>query len=155
MTSIRHQIWQVAANDTAWVNTLPQKEKSLLGRDDGKPDIDDPEPPYYYLQMHEDTLSFDGDPNHRESGFRWIGYDTPKQGYSRIRAGLSHLLRLYPEEDASGEVCRDIYVDTDSGEVVYWQTPVGIGPELTDINPEMNQQWADVQTKKTGRGRWP
>jgi hypothetical protein len=153
MASVRQQIWQVAADDAAFLAGVPDGVNGVLGGESSPPPPA-AQCPYYYLELLADVPSFGGHPAVREGGFRWRGYDVPHAGYTRLRAGLLRLLQLYPEETDAGQA-RDIYRDPATGEVVYWQRAVGLGPETVDQEKNLLQQWCEVQVRKTISGGWP
>lgn len=150
MTSVRQQIWAVAAQDPAVVAALGGGLASLLGAD-GAARPRSPAVPYLELELLDDVPAFSGQEGVWESGFRWRGYDDPRAGYSRLRPLLLRLATLYPEETPTGECAREIFADPATGEVVWWQRVAGLGPETTDPARGLLQQWLLVQQRKTYR----
>lgn len=156
MTTVRQQIYDVAAAYAPFLALVYGGTAASLFGGDSTPD---PPPnlkecPWFYLELLSDTESFDGNPNYLESGFRWWGYDLPHAGHVRTRKALGTLGKAPGYLESA---CEDSspYADSDTGEVVFWQRPVGFGTETEDLQRGLTVLTHTWQTRKSFRGVWP
>lgn len=155
MTTVRQQIFDVAANYAPFMALVPDGAAALFGSDTAP----DPPPalktaPWFYLELLSQTGSFSGDPNYLEGGFRWWGYDLPHAGWVRLRKAMGKLVTA-PGYRASAADAAAPYVDSDTGEVVLTQRPIGFGVETEDQERGLNLLTFTWQLRMRFRGEWP
>ena len=123
MTSIRAQVYAVAAADATLLALLPDGLAGLLG---GPASVPPPAVNLPALYLHFTVETPYPQPVGAYVGeFEWIGEDYERAGYTRLHTILARLAELYPEARN-----RTVYTDADTDEDVYWLEFAGMGAEV-------------------------
>lgn len=144
MTSLREQVYAVAAADAAVLALLPDGLLGLLGGPASAPPPA-PSTPYLYLQFDAEVprgeRTFDG-------VFRWRAYDGVEvAGYERINRLLGAVVAAYPDPEGMGS----FYYDPATGQDVYLTRFAGLGPEVEDQGRTLLTRWAEWAYRVTWR----
>ena len=149
MTSLRDAVYAVAAADTGSGGVVPSLPSGLAGLLGGPTSAPPPAPttPYLYLQFDAEVPWAPLGPAY-EGLFRWRGYDVERAGYVRLRALLLRLRTRYgPYEQMGGSY----FLDTATGEDVYWLRFLGLSNETVDETRGLLQLWGDFAYRKVYR----
>lgn len=138
MTSIREQLYQVAAADTGIGGVVGQLADAAAGLRGGEGSAPPPapNPPWAYLGMLADVprwpLFSPGGPlqpsSTLTSGFQWWLYDSERAGYTRLRALAQRLRLLY----GADRMNTTLWTDPATGEDVYGLQWAGLSQETAD-----------------------
>jgi hypothetical protein len=141
MTSIRDQVYALAAADTGAGGIIPLLAtytgiasgsvgaSNLLGGSSSPP------PPaaiapYLYLRFDLEVPRGDWQANgidRIEGGFAWVGEDQERAGYVRLNTLLLRLRTLYPRTRNTA-----LWIDSATSEEVFALRCLGLGPETFD-----------------------
>lgn len=152
--TLRQQLWARAATDPASpVPALMAHGASSLFGSDATPAVPPGavaiDAPWGYLEL-DSEVAVPGS-NVLLSGIaRWRYYDDEQAGYIRTRAACLQTAQLYTEEWLG-----DGLIDAISGEYLTWFGLPRISGERGDQARQQNQQWIDIEYRKTYSGGGP
>jgi hypothetical protein len=149
VTSLRDGVYGVAAADTGAggvVTLLPDGLGGLLGGPTSEPPPA-PSTPYLYLAFRSEFPWAPTNDMHVGS-WLWWAYDVEAAGYVRINRLLQRLRQLYGPYRVMGG---SYFVDTATGEDVYWVDPPLYSPETEDQARTLLTRYAEWPYRKTHR----